>query len=208
MSVQNRQPGVRLGLKAGDPFEMLWSALLAKDPYTAHHGERVGFLAARTAEIMGLSKADVLFAEQAGRLHDIGKILLDEKALNKPGPLTQDEYEDMKAHPLHGESIIEPIPALADLIPIVGGHHEWVNGGGYPRGLKGSKISAITRIVSVADAYDAMTTDRPYRQAQSSREALVELQRCAGIQFDAAVVDAFEILIDEIDASKGRIAIA
>ena len=129
---------------------------------------------------MKLSPEEVERVYQGGRLHDIGKLAVRSEELNKAGPLTDDEYERMKNHTLSGEALLKPIPFFQDILPAVSSHHERLDGSGYPRGLKGDEIPLIARIVAVADAYDAMTSDRVYRKAMSRDDAFAELRRCAG----------------------------
>ncbi len=177
----------------------LLDAMEAKDHYTAGHGERVGELARMIAEMMGLSDEEVELIYVAGRLHDIGKLVLDDKELSKPGPLSVEEFERLKKHPLEGEALLAPYPSLNVILPAVSAHHERLDGKGYPRGLSGDEIPLMARIVTVADAYDAMTTDRAYRVASSHEDAMAELKRCSGSQFDGAVVDAFERALDGLE---------
>jgi HD-GYP domain-containing protein (c-di-GMP phosphodiesterase class II) len=127
----------------------------------------------------------------AAVLHDVGKIGIEDQILRKPEPLSPEEYNTIKRHTSMGAEILEHIRQLRDIIPGVKYHHEQMNGRGYPDGLKGEEMPVIAKIVAVADTYDAMTTDRPYRKALSKKVAMEELRRCAGAQFDGQVVDAF-----------------
>ncbi|MBL7031992.1 MAG: HD domain-containing protein [Nitrospira sp.] len=125
----------------------------------------------------------------AASIHDIGKIGIEGNILNKNGKLTDDEYELIKKHPTIGVRIIQSIPFLEEAIPVILYHHEWYNGKGYPEGLEGENIPLVARIVCVADAVDAMLSDRPYRAALSIDDVLKELNRQSGTQFDSKVVD-------------------
>ncbi len=165
------------------------------DRYTAGHSERVARYAQRLAKSLGLSLAEVEIVRQAALMHDIGKIgcVLN---LNKPDRLTNDEYEHFKQHPGIGKEILDPIQFLQPVIPGVHLHHERWNGAGYPLGLKGNNIPLIARIISVADTYDAMTSNRAYRRALPHEVTTDEIQRCAGSQFDPDVAGSF---VEEID---------
>ena len=171
--------------------ELLVQTLSGKDGYTAQHSDRVAILAREVALEMQLSDDDVLLSYLGGRLHDIGKLWVDDHFLTKPGPLTPDEYESLKTHTTAGYALMNRFERLRALRDTVLSHHERMDGRGYPQGLKGNSIPLIARIVSVADAYDAMTTDRSYRRGRPSDQALEELNRCSGDQFDSTVVDAF-----------------
>jgi HD-GYP domain-containing protein (c-di-GMP phosphodiesterase class II) len=165
-------------------------ALEAMDKYTAGHSDRVTVYARITAEAMGESIERVEMITQAGMLHDIGKLGCHAN-LNKPGKLTEEEYEIFKLHPTFGKEILEPIAFLQPLIPGIHSHHERWDGKGYPLGLQGEEIPIMARILSVADAYDAMTSSRAYRRALEHSVAVAELKRCSGTQFDPSIVEAF-----------------
>jgi HD-GYP domain-containing protein (c-di-GMP phosphodiesterase class II) len=124
-------------------------------------------------------------------LHDVGKIGVDDRVLKKPGALTAEEFELMKQHPSKGANIMRPVAQLKEMLPGIELHHEHVDGRGYPHGLQGDDIPLMARIIAVADAFDAMTAERPYNAAITPQHALTELRRCAGTQFDPVVVDAF-----------------
>jgi putative nucleotidyltransferase with HDIG domain len=166
-------------------------ALEAKDAYTHGHSESVTTLCETTARELGCSEAFCATLRQAGILHDIGKIGIASSILNKPGRLTPDEYQIIKSHPSTGRRILENISFLREVVPIVYHHHERFDGNGYPDGLAGQEIPLGSRVMLVADTYDAMTSDRPYRKGLSHLEAVDELQRCAGTQFDPDCVNAF-----------------
>lgn len=161
---------------------------------SARHSETVGRYAEMMARELGLPERRVSRIRLAGILHDIGKAGVPNSILHKPGPLTEEEYALVKRHPELGAQMLEHI-SLSDVREWVGAHHERPDGLGYPRGLSGSAIALEARIVAVADAYEAMTSDRPYRDSIGYEAAIAELRRCAGTQFDAVVVDA---LIDAL----------
>lgn len=174
-----------------ETIQSLALALEAKDSYTHGHSESVTRLCVAIAEEMGCSDAFRDTLRQAGVLHDIGKIGIASTILNKPGKLSPEEYETIKSHPQMGKRILQHISFLRDVVPIVYHHHERHDGMGYPVGLKGEEIPLGARVMAVADTYDAMTSDRPYRTGLGHEKALAELVRCAGTQFDPACVDAF-----------------
>jgi len=146
-------------------------SLEAKDPYTRGHSERVARLAYRLATALSLPETDARLVELASRLHDIGKIGVRESVLNKPGPLTPEEFEHVKQHPSLGAQILEPIAEDPRLIEAVLHHHEKWDGTGYPHGLQGDEIPLLAQILKVADVYEALTSNRPYRPARSPKEA-------------------------------------
>jgi len=172
--------------------EMLVATVEAKDIYTYGHSARVSKLARRVAEQLGLPEADQEKIKIAGLLHDIGKIGIPESILSKPGKLTDDEWAYIRSHPQIGESIIRQMGSerVADLCPLVRHHHERLDGSGYPDGLKGDAIPLGARILAVADAYDAMTSTRPYRAPFTPEAAFAELRRDAGPRLDPAAVEA------------------
>ncbi len=180
----------------------LANALEAKDPYTRGHSERVGALARRlaTARAMPEDEADTL--AQAGLLHDIGKIGVPEAVLRKQGPLADDEWEMMRRHPVVGAQIVAPFEFFAAGALAIRHHHERWDGSGYPDRLAGTSIPAGARVVAVADVYDALTSDRPYRAALSPSAALELVTRQAGTTLDAQVVDAL-IEVLALDPSGG-----
>jgi putative nucleotidyltransferase with HDIG domain len=170
----------------------LVNALEAKDLYTGKHSERVTRYAVMAAVILGCSSAQLESLRTAGYLHDIGKIGVRDAILNKPGPLTAEEYEIVKRHPEIGDSIVSELGLSPEERSIIRHHHERWDGAGYPDGLNGNQIPMLARIVSVADAFDAMTSQRAYRQAMSAAESVAELVKNRGRQFDPDVVDAFD----------------
>jgi len=172
-------------------------AIDAKDPYTHGHSRRVTRYCEWIAEAMGLDEKEVGKIRHAATLHDIGKIGLRLEALNKPAPLTPEEREAFRSHPTKGCKILAPIRFFEDLIPIIYHHHEHWDGGGYPEGRAGSHIPLGARIIAVADAYDAMTSDRSYRKAMNEADAARELEENAGRQFDPQVVEVFTQILQE-----------
>jgi putative nucleotidyltransferase with HDIG domain len=173
----------------------LAATLDARDPYTAGHSERVSAMSVLMGRHMQLSDAELDVLRLGALLHDIGKIGLTDAILRKPGPLTPEEYDQLKRHPGQGARILRQVPFLAPHIPIVELHHERPDGRGYPFGLRGDEIPVAARIVHVADAFDAITSARAYRPARGTGEALAELHRFAGTQFDPVSVEALETVL-------------
>lgn len=169
----------------------LAAAIDGKDPYTRGHSERVARFSVATAQGLGLSEVETEQIRISAILHDVGKIGIDDNILKKPAQLTDDELQIMKTHPQKGYKIMSQIPAMRDFLPGMYMHHEMVNGQGYPQGLKGDEIPLMARIVSVADTFDAMTTDRPYQRAMDIKMALSRLKSFVGTRYDAQVVAAF-----------------
>jgi HD-GYP domain-containing protein (c-di-GMP phosphodiesterase class II) len=175
---------------------LLGDIVEADDRYTGLHSRDVVDLAVATARQMGLARERQRHVEFAALLHDVGKIRLPKELINKPGPLAEQEWQLVRRHTIDGEQMLKLVGgALADVGRIVRASHERFDGRGYPDELAGEAIPIEARIVSACDAYSAMTTDRPYRAAMMPDEALAELRRCAGTQFDPAVVDAIERLL-------------
>ncbi|MDD5673422.1 MAG: HD domain-containing protein [Chitinivibrionales bacterium] len=167
-------------------------AVDAKDIYTHSHSENVMHIAEEIAREMGVDEKTIEAIRNAGLLHDIGKIGIPGYVLNKTGPLTYDEFNGiMKSHSMMGANIVKDVPFLTDLHQLILYHHEHFNGGGYPEGLRGSKIPIGARIIHVADAFEAMTSDRPYRKSLGVPEAIRRLCEAKGIQFDPDVIEAF-----------------
>lgn len=175
----------------------LTAAVDAKDHYTFNHSEQVSSYAAQLAEEIGLDKEHVEIIRQAGLLHDIGKIAVPESILDKPGPLTDDEFRIMKQHVEASIAMIKYLPSLDYVTPVAIGHHERWDGKGYPRGLAGEQIPIGARCLAVADAFDAMTTERNYKPAKTVEEALDEIRRNLGTQFDPKIGLAFVKLVEE-----------
>jgi cyclic di-GMP phosphodiesterase len=151
-------------------------AVEAKSPYTQGHADRVTCYALALGERIGLSRADQDILQRGSLLHDIGKIAIPDAILNKPGPLTREEYEVVKGHPMQGVRMIEPLRSLADLLPLVRWHHERLDGSGYPDGLHGDEIPLLVRVLAIADCYDAMASARPYRRSLPHEECLRRLR--------------------------------
>jgi putative nucleotidyltransferase with HDIG domain len=169
----------------------LANALEAKDVYTRGHSERVGASSRRLALAVGLPAAEVEIVARAGLLHDIGKIGVPETLLRKAGPLTSEEWTFMRRHPVIGAQIVAPFEFFTAGAVVIRHHHERMDGSGYPDGLRGDAIPIGARIVAVADVYDALTSDRPYRPAMSSEAALALLREQAGTALDEEIVGAF-----------------
>ncbi len=172
--------------------QMLVHALEAKDAYTSGHSSRVSRYATKTAVLLGFNDDALEHIRLGGELHDIGKIGTREAILNKPGPLTPEEFQHIKEHSALGEKILAPFLAQSpSVLRIVRSHHERMDGSGFPDALRGDKISLEARIVAVVDAFDAMTTNRAYRPSLPVPAAIDELRRCAGVHFDGEVVEGF-----------------
>jgi putative nucleotidyltransferase with HDIG domain len=176
-------------------IKSLTSALEAKDTYTAGHSERVANYAQMMAENLHLPKEEIQIIKEAAYLHDIGKIGLDDSILTKPGKLSGKEHYQVELHSTYSAQIVEKASFLKKAVPIVLYHHEGYDGGGYPEKLKGEQIPLGARILAICDAFDAMTSDRPYRRALSVEETLTELKRQSGRQFDPGLVKIFVWLI-------------
>jgi putative nucleotidyltransferase with HDIG domain len=182
----------------------LAAALDARDPYTAGHSERVSALSVLIARQLSLSEAEVDIIRLGALLHDIGKIGVADHILRKPGPLSADEFEQIRRHPGLGARILRKVPFLEPHLAIVELHHERPDGKGYPFGLLGDNIPLDARIVHVADAFDAMTSARAYRPARAASVALVELQRYSGSQFDPASVEALREALAQSTSAPER----
>jgi putative nucleotidyltransferase with HDIG domain len=181
----------RLEQNALEAIESLNATVDAKDPYTAGHSQRVQQIAVAIGEELRLEEARLDVLRFGGLFHDIGKIAVPDTVLTKPARLTAEEYELIKRHPGDGAKIVEKFSRLRDAVPLIRHHHERWDGAGYPEGLAGEEIPLEAGIVGLADAWDAMTTDRPYHRALTLEEAAEEIRRGRGSQFSPAVVDAF-----------------
>jgi putative nucleotidyltransferase with HDIG domain len=180
-----------------DTIGALAHAIEAKDGYTIQHCENMTGRAVALAQAMGLPAKELENIRMGAILHDIGKIGIPDAVLNKPGKLTNEEYELMKQHAAIGARIVQSVGALQGVVPIIRYHQERYDGSGYPEGLKGEEIPIGARIIGVVDTYGAMTEDRVYRATPGHYKALDELQRLAGKQFDPTVVAAFISLLEE-----------
>ncbi len=178
-------------VRAPDVVAALVAALAAKDPVTSAHTERCSWYAAKLAEELRLPEEERMVVRVAALLHDIGKLAVPDEVLFKPGPLTEEEWVQMRQHPSAALHVLGQIRSIAEATPAIVHHHEHFDGSGYPDGLAGEEIPVVSRILLVTDAFDAMTTDRPYRKAMPVEAAVEELERNCGNQFDPRVVEAF-----------------
>jgi putative nucleotidyltransferase with HDIG domain len=177
------------------------NALDAKSPWTKGHSERVSIYAEQIAKEIILDEEEIKNIKLAGMLHDIGKIATYDYLLDKPKGLTTDEFEIVKKHPVQGVNILKEIKQLNEIVPLIRYHHERLDGKGYPDRLKGSEIPLGARILHVADSFDSMTSDRPYRPAPGIEYAFSELQKNSGSQFDEEVVKAFMKVLEKQNMS-------
>jgi putative nucleotidyltransferase with HDIG domain len=186
-----------------DAIESLNATVEAKDPYTAGHSARVRKVALGLGNELGLSKDELDALRLGGLFHDIGKIAIPDAILLKPARLTEDEFERMKEHSAEGARIVGKLSRLGPIVPIIRHHHERWDGRGYPDGLAGQDIPLLAAIVGLADAWDAMTTERPYAPAMASEDALEEIRRGNGTQFAPAVVQALLRIAERDPAELG-----
>ena len=170
---------------------MLANVIEARDPYTAGHIERVRRLAINLAFALNWSTEDLAILEFGAILHDIGKIVVPGRVLKKIGPLDEEEWKLMRQHPEVGAKMLESVDHLKAAVPYVLYHHEWWNGSGYPEGLSGLKIPREGRLLAIVDAFDAMTTNRPYHVSMSAKDGLEEIRENQGIYFDPDMVEVF-----------------
>lgn len=187
-------------------FKALLSTISAKDKYTLGHSERVSVYAVKIGKALGLPFQEICTLQYAGLLHDIGKIEIPKSILNKAGSLTDEEFALIRMHPIYGENILEPLNELGQLLLYVRHHHERFDGKGYPDGLAGKKISLGARILCVADSFDAMLSERPYCPRKTTKQALDELKRCSGSQFDPLVVRAFTSVV-KLEQTQNQAAV-
>jgi putative nucleotidyltransferase with HDIG domain len=173
------------------------ASLDARDPYTIRHSTRVARMSCALGRRLGMGEQELSNLERAAIFHDIGKIQTPDDVLLKGDTLSHAEEEQMKNHPVDGTEILRMAPFLHRYIPVVRAHHEWYNGEGYPDGIKGDEIPLHAQLIALADAFDAMTTDRPYREALSSEEAIEEILRFRGTQFSPELADAFAKMVRE-----------
>ena len=186
----------------------LAAAIDGKDPYTRGHSERVGRFSLAIGERLGLSDDELEKLRVSALLHDVGKIGIDDSILKKPAALTDEEYEIMKGHPQKGYKIMSQIPGMKDFLPGMYMHHEMMDGRGYPQGLKGDEIPMQARIVSVADTFDAMTTDRPYQRAMKFDDALALIKKFIGTRYDERVVAALVEACETGQITPGRVRLS
>jgi len=178
--------------------QMMAQAVDLKDPYTSNHSQRVSKYAVRIARALDLDEAEVERIRVGGLLHDIGKIGISGRIIRKPGKLTEEERASMKKHSTISAEIIQQLTVLGESTPMVRHHHEHCDGSGYPDGLTRERIPIGSRIILVCDAYDALTTDRPYRKGASKADALAVIRANAGTQFDVEVFKALERIADAL----------
>jgi putative two-component system response regulator len=176
-------------------------ALDDRDTATGGHSERVAHWATQIGSAIGLAEDEITALYKAALLHDVGTVAIPQRVLAKAGPLDAAEFAQVRQHPEVGERLLRAIPEANRVLPVVRHHHEWIDGSGYPDGLAGEGIPLFARIVAVADAFVALTSERPYRQRQSRPEAIAILKRGAGRQWDRALVDRFVKVLEEVDAS-------
>ncbi|MGZ4386476.1 MAG: HD-GYP domain-containing protein [Gaiellaceae bacterium] len=183
--------------------DVLLRALQERSPELGDHLLGVARLAVEVGKRLGMSGGELDQLAQAAQLHDVGKMAIPDTILRKPGPLDQEEWEFIRGHTLVGERITSAAPSLLDVARIIRSSHERYNGSGYPDGLRGEQIPLASRVVAVADAFDAMIGPRPYRLGMSDVDALEELQRCSGAQFDPVVVDLFcSVLAEQAETDR------
>jgi putative nucleotidyltransferase with HDIG domain len=187
--------------------EKLAGTVELRDAYTGEHSRRVTHFATLLGRQLRLSAEDLALIRIGAPLHDIGKIGIDDAILRKPGKLTPEELEVMKTHTTRGAEMIEKVPFLAGVVPIVRWHHERWDGGGYPDGLQGKDIPRLARLVAVANAFDAMAFDTPYRRGRPAEAAFAEIEQQQGRQFDPAMVTAFLQLRDKVVEAMHRFGI-
>ena len=185
------------------PIEALVGGIDRRDPTNRGHSRRVAVLCRLLAEAIGSDAEEVRTAELAGLVHDVGKVALPGRILRKPGPLDRREYAAVRKHPQIGCRLLRGWLGMRSVLDAVRHHHERWDGLGYPKGLRGDRIPKLARIVAIADAYDAMTSDRPYRAAMVREQAFVELKRTSGTHFDPSMVPAF-IALDFTEYDRER----
>jgi HD-GYP domain-containing protein (c-di-GMP phosphodiesterase class II) len=186
----------------------LAAAIDGKDPYTRGHSERVSRFSLAIGESLGLPDDEMEKLRISALLHDVGKIAIEDNILKKPAALTDEEFEIMKQHPQRGYKIMSQIPAMKDFLPGMYMHHEMMDGRGYPQGLKGGQIPMQARIVSVADTFDAMTTDRPYQKGMSLEDALARIKTFVGTRYDPQVVEALVRACETGQITPGRVRLS
>ena len=201
-SIENARLYENLQRTFRETIEGLVSTLEAKDKYTSGHSRRVTEYALLIGRGLKFTERELERLDRAGLLHDIGKIGIRLEALNKPDKISLAEHEMFKDHTVVGKQILESVHFLREIVPLVYYHHEWWDGSGYPEGIKSEHIPLGARILAVADSYDAMTSDRPYRKAMPQSRAIQELRRCSSTQFDPQVVEVF---IQELERNREEV---
>jgi putative nucleotidyltransferase with HDIG domain len=184
-----------------DSIEMIAAAVDARDPYTKDHSLRVAQYSVILARELGLPEEEVDKIRISATLHDVGKMGIEDRVFKKPGVLTNEEFEIMKRHTVMGHEIVRQVKQLTEMLPGIRWHHEALNGRGYPDGIKGDELPMMARIISVADTFDAITTDRPYQAGSEFPKALEILRKHAGTKYDPIVVDAMDSAV-----AKGSLA--
>jgi putative nucleotidyltransferase with HDIG domain len=193
------RPTQTLPEQARNQFAVLFTALQANDPDLYIHSQRVRRLARKLAHLSGIAYEEAQIIELAALFHDIGKLAIRDEILQKPSRLTPQEYEEIKIHTAYGALMLGKLHASPNITSIIYYHHEHWDGSGYPSGLRGVSIPLGSRILAIADAFEAMTSYRPYQPIRTPKQAREELLRCAGTQFDPALVTCFctNLIIDE-----------
>ena len=185
----------RLNSDAEQTYKQTVSALAlaveARDSYSRGHSDRVAKYAVMVAKRMNLDEKAIMTIQDAAELHDVGKIGIEDEILRKTDRLDQEEMKIMVKHPVIGESIVKPIHSLSNLCDLIRHHHEFLDGSGYPDGLKADEICVGARILAIVDAFDAMTSDRPYRKAKTIEEATIELRKFSHSHYDEKIVEIF-----------------
>jgi putative nucleotidyltransferase with HDIG domain len=187
----------RFGAAPLEFFQVLAETIETKDPYIRGHAQRVSFYARLLADHLGIPEEELEHVRIAAFLHDVGKVGVPTELLLRPGALEPAERRVLEQHPEIGERLVETLGVSTEVLAAIRHHHEWWNGRGYPDGLRDREIPRLARIIQVADAFDAMTSDRPYRSAQSQESARLELRRFAAVQFDPELVHAFEAVLEQ-----------
>jgi putative nucleotidyltransferase with HDIG domain len=188
-----------------DAIQVLRLAVDAKDMYTRGHSDRVAYYAVKIGKSFNLKEEELQKLKAAGIFHDIGKIGIADDILFKTDKLNDMEYDEIKKHPIKGAHILSAVSMFKDIVPLVKCHHERIDGRGYPYGIKGEEIPFLARIISVADAFDAMTSDRKYRSKLDIEEAKKQLILNSGTQFDSNVVNNFITLLNNYDEIQKEI---
>jgi putative nucleotidyltransferase with HDIG domain len=189
LNIENRLLYESLYMNLLSTFQSLVTSIQARDHYTEEHSMRVRDLSVKIAEVMNCYPDEIELLRIAATLHDVGKIAIPDDILLKPGKLTEEQFDVIKKHPVIGENILKPLPILETERLIIRHHHERWDGRGYPDGLQGSDVPFLSRILTVVDAFDAMTNNRPYRKAMEIEEAVSELKKNINRQFDEEIVN-------------------